>query len=328
MGIEDRTPAGRWTRVVGTLAAGVALAGSVAPLALAGGSFTTESDAGALTGLAADTTRNVYWTAAQSEGTVTAIGDDGKTQGQVTFGATPTDVEAVSFRDGRLWIGDIGDAQASRKSVTVYRISSLTYGSSAQYRSYALTYADQAQDAAAMVVSPKGRLYVVTRGQTPGIYRAPATLVPGGQANELTRVGDAPANVTDATFSTDGTKLVLRTLTSVHVVDPYSFKVTAAAELPSTAQGQAVTTALSGSSLVVSGSGTPATVEQVAVPTSLASVSPAPATPAASASATPTSVAQVAQAAKSSGSGHGTVWALAAAGVISVAAALVVAFKR
>ncbi len=311
-------------RVGATLAALGLLGLSCAPTALAEAAFTADESAGPVTGLATDTAKQVYWTAAKSSGTVTALGPDGKAKGQVTYGATPTDVEAVSFRDGRLWIGDIGDVEGSRSSVTVYRIGAFDYGTKAPYRSYTLSYADKAQDSGAMTVSPKGRLYVVTRSAKPGIYRAPATMTAGGPVNKLTRVGDAPANVTDVAFTADGTKLVLRTLTSVHVYYPFSFEQTASAALPDTVQGLAITPSLTGEGLLVSGTGSPVPVERITLPTTVASIAPAPATPA------PSPSPSASAAARSTGASpkHSTLWALLAAAAISLVAALVVVVKR
>lgn len=290
--------------------------------------FTSDTSVTQMTGLAADNDHKVYWTAAQNAGQVTALGADGSLKGVVKYSATPTDVQAVAFRDARLWVGDIGDAKANRDHVDVYRIGTLTYGATATPRHYQLSYADQPQDAGAMTVSPRGRVYIVTRGAKPGIYRAPSELSTG-TTNTLTRVGDAPANVTDMSFSSDGGKLVLRTLTSVIVLDPYSFKQTAAVALPADAQGLALTTALGGSQLMVSGQGTPVPVRTLALPTTMASVAPAPATPSAAASSSPSASASAKSSATSGGQANrGTLLALVAAGVISVAAAAVVALKR
>lgn len=314
-------------------AAALVLACGAAELALAEGAFTADAQAGELTGLAADTSQGVYWTAARDTGRVVALAPDGSIRGTVTFGATPVDVQAVAWRDGRLWVGDLGNADGSRRTVTAYRLASLEPGSDSAYRSYTLAYADGPADAAAMAVSARGRLYVVTRGDNPGIYRGQASLVPGGTRNLLVRVADAPAGVTDATFTADGTRLVLRTADALHVLDPYSFAETASAALPAQAQGQALSTSLTGSSLLVVGQSSPATVESVPLPTMTASLPPTPATPVATASgsapATPAaSVSAAAQQAATAARQHGTVWSLVAAAVLSLLAAAVVVAKR
>lgn len=295
--------------------------------AQADGTITTDPTVGEVTGIAADAGRKVYWVPARNAGRVTAVGADGKQKGTVTFGATPEDVQAISFHDARLWLGDVGDEDASRESITVYRFGDLDYGTKAPYRSYTLAYPDGAKDCGAMAVSRTGKIYLVTRGNKPGIYRTNGEPVPGGPTNTLVRVADAPANVTDATFGADGSTLVLRTLTSVHVLDAYKLTATAAAAVPDAAQGLGLSTDLDGRQLVLSSLATPATLTSLALPTTLASVPPAPAsvtpatpsaTPSANASAGTSAVAQ----------NRGTLWALAVAGLISLAAGAFVALKH
>lgn len=297
--------------------AGLAL---LAPSALAADTSIDDSVT-TLTGLAADTGRQVYWSVDRSTGVVRAISPDGSVAGEVRYGAKPVDVQATAFQGNRVWIGDVGDPDASRKEVSVLRIGDLDYGTTAEHRRYVLTYPDQPQDSGAVAVSPSGRIHLVTRGERPGIYRTGAP-VSGGQRNQLQRLADAPQNTTDASFSADGTKLLVRTLTSVHVYETSTFSQVAAAELPQQAQGLAMSPSLEGSGLQVSGQAIPIPLVEVEQPTTLADVPAAPQTPTA-ASPSPDPEEQ----AKSSGS-RGTRLALVAAAVISLAAAAVVAVKK
>lgn len=311
--------------VAGMLAA-AAGATATAP-ARADDTISTDPAVGEVTGMAADAGRKVYWVPARTSGQVRAVGADGKVKGTVSYGATPQDVQAVSFHDSRVWVGDVGDRTGSRDTVAAYRFGDLAYGGTAPYRSFTLAYPDGAKDCGAMAVSRTGKIYLVTRGSKPGIYRTTGEPVPGGPTNTLVRVADAPANVTDASFNADGSSLVLRTLTSVHVLDAYKLTATAAAALPEKAQGLGLTTALDGSQLAVSGLASPATLTNVAVPTSLASVPPAPATVApASPAATPSAAAATGPSAASQN--RGTLWALVVAGLISLASGAFVALKH
>lgn len=343
-------------RLAAAVVAGTALALQVAPVALADGDFST-STAPPLVGLASDADRGVYWTAARNSPTVYALGPDGKQLGQVGLDEQVTDVEAVTYRNAHLYVGDIG---GSRERVNVLRIGSFGYGSTVTPRVYTLAYPDGAHDSGAMAVSHSGRIYLVTRGSRPGIYRTSTELASGGTTNELTRVADAPANVTDATFSADGNKLVLRTLTGLVVINPYTITQTAAAPLGTDQQGLAVTTpladstsatatpsasasssasashvgtssagtAVAGTDLVVSGQGSPTPLFLLAMPTSNTTLPPAPASPAVpSSTPAPSKVAHEVVRAADPPAGHALA-ALVAAGAISLLAAVVVVVKR
>ncbi len=122
------------------------------------------------------------------------------------------------------------------------------------------------------MVSPRGNIYIVTRGASAAIYRAPAA-PSTSRVNTLVRVAGAPSWVTDGTFLDDST-VVLRTFTSLYVLNAFSWATTAAAELPDQPDGQALTTALGSSTTLVALGGRSA--DDVAVPTTLASVAPAP----------------------------------------------------
>lgn len=120
-----------------------------------------------------------------------------------------------------LYIGDIGDNDARRKVVTVYRVpepapSATTAAADAVYH---FTYPDRAHDAEALLVTSTGTIYIVTKGDTGpvALYRAPAELRAGG-TTRLERVGSARAaggnkensRITDGTVSTDGQWVALR----------------------------------------------------------------------------------------------------------------------
>lgn len=313
-------------RSVRALSVGALAAGGLAGLTLllgavpaqAADDFTVDDGVGAVLGMAADAEHGYYWVPDRTAGRVQALDRDGKRQGSVRYGATPTDVQAIAYRNSRLWIGDVGDPSRSRTSVSVYRFGDLALGGDAPYRLYTLTYPDGAQDSAAMAVSRNNRIYIATRGAKPGIYRTVPEPSPGGVVNQLTRVTDAPADVTDMTFSLDGS-LVLRTAGAVYAYDPNRFAQTGAAALPAQAQGEAISPSLTGKQLLVTGQATPVPVSAVPLPTTVQPIDPSPtpspaATPAAS---TPSAVAQ----------NRGTLWALALAGLIATGAGAVVALK-
>lgn len=156
------------------------------------------------------------------------VGTDGTLRGQVRVaGATVTDWEDVAAGPcpggGRcLYIADIGDNQASRAHVTLWRVPEPAAGDAQTRPATALTaeYPDGPHDAEAMFVLPDGGVHVVTKGETGpvAVYRLPRTARPGTPAR-LERVAelrgsDVPRRqrITGAAASPDGRWIVLRTL--------------------------------------------------------------------------------------------------------------------
>jgi glucose/arabinose dehydrogenase len=121
-----------------------------------------------------------------------------------------------------LYVADIGDNQAKRPGIVIYRVPEPAAGDAQTRPAEALQaeYPDGAHDAEAMFVLPDGGVYVVTKGETGhvAIYRLPRTARPGTPATlELVaelRAGRAPRRerITGATASPDGRWIVLRTL--------------------------------------------------------------------------------------------------------------------
>jgi hypothetical protein len=158
-----------------------------------------------------------------------ALDTEGKVIGTVAVaGATLVDWEAMaSARCGSgscLYLGDIGDNEGSRSSITVYRIpepANLT-GTARVDAVITATYPDGAHDAETLLAAPDGRLYIVTKGDTGevALYRFPAQPKPGATV-QLERVGTPlskgkpgeEARITDGAISADGTWAVLRTRT-------------------------------------------------------------------------------------------------------------------
>jgi hypothetical protein len=137
-------------------------------------------------------------------------------------GAKVEDWEAVEVGpcgDGScIYIGDIGDNDAERRSITVYRVPEPegATGTAAVADTLRATYPDGPHDAETLFVAG-GRLYVVTKGETGpvGLYRFPAQLQ-SGTTMKLERVGgvtlaaDADSRITDGAVSPDEQWIVLR----------------------------------------------------------------------------------------------------------------------
>lgn len=170
----------------------------------------------------------------------------------ITFTGQTESVQALSLFDQLLYIGDVGDANSSREFVTVFRVDPASEVNT--FRAWDFSYPDGAQDARALALSGKGRMYFVTDGEDPGIYRA--ELEPSRTGiNTLVRAADAPAGVTDAVFLDDGATLMLRTAVGVELIDAFSWESTALTTYVDSPQGESITTFEEGRMLVGDGTG-------------------------------------------------------------------------
>jgi len=178
----------------------------------------------------------------RNAGTFWAINDSGQpiiyaldAKGAVTgfvrvTGATLEDWEAIAVgpcgSGTCLFVGDIGDNDASRKQITIYRVPEPAPGDdvTAMADVFHATYPDGPQDAESLLITPDGSMFIVTKGVkgSVALYRVPRDLRPGASA-QLQRVakprepGKSPNSdrITDAAASPRGDWIVLRTNRSV-----------------------------------------------------------------------------------------------------------------
>jgi hypothetical protein len=161
------------------------------------------------------------------EPVLVALDTSGHVTGHLRLsGATVTDWEAVAVgpcpAGSCIHVADVGDNDARRAGITVYRVPEPADASASTAVAERLeaTYPDGPQDAETLLVAPDGRLYVVTKGDTGpvSLYRFPVDLATGVAAR-LERVGGPRADgrtrkrerITDGSISPDGAWVVLRT---------------------------------------------------------------------------------------------------------------------
>ena len=313
------------------LAVGLPLAAAAADTV----AFTiTDSRITESSGLARDTKAGSYWTVNDSgdDGVAYRINTKGRVTGTLEYRADPVDVEAVAMHDGRLYVADIGDNDANRELVTVYYFDDARAADeSVPYRSWEFRYPDGAHDAETLLVNDEGRLYIVTKGAPGAVYAAPAS--PERTAvNELTRVGDAPAAVTDGTFLPGGNRIALLTYFGrVEVLDAASYQRVDELTVPAQKQPESLTVSLSGKSLLIGSEGEDSKVYAVPVPSSGGSATPTPtATPSGNGDGGDEPDPQEeAEAESNTGQSRArTFLALGLAGLVAIAAGSVVALAR
>jgi hypothetical protein len=167
------------------------------------------------------------WTHNDSgEPVLASVDARGSVTGRVRLtGAAVEDWEAIAVgpcgTGSCIYVGDIGDNDARRKRITIYRLPEPdgANGSAPVADVFHATYPDGSHDAEALLIGGDGRLHIVTKGETGpiAIYRFPAQLKSGATVT-LERVGagpagkpDAESRITDGAASPDGQWAVLRT---------------------------------------------------------------------------------------------------------------------
>jgi hypothetical protein len=176
----------------------------------------------------------VFWTHndAGNEPDLFAVDAEGRfTQRVHVVGAEAADWEDLESgpcdAGACLFVGDIGDNNASRDLITVYRLPEPTPGSREARGADPLhaRYPDGPRDAESLFLLPSGELFVVTKGRhgAVGLYRYPAPQRPG-QTITLEHVRDlfpAPENqadrVTGATASPDGRWVGIRSYRTLYL---------------------------------------------------------------------------------------------------------------
>ena len=157
-----------------------------------------------------------------------ALDENGRVAGRLRIdGAAVEDWESLAV--GRcpsgscIYVADIGDNDAERDRITIYRIPEPgeASGSVAVSGVFHAAYPDGAHDAESLLVTGDGRLYIVTKGETGpvSIYRFPHELRSGttlrlervGEPRDTRRAAEAD-RVTDGAVSPDGDWIVLRSI--------------------------------------------------------------------------------------------------------------------
>jgi hypothetical protein len=160
-----------------------------------------------------------------------ALDSRGAVAGRVrASGAKVEDWEALAVgpcpAGSCIYVGDIGDNDGERRHVTIYRLPEPAdaSGSAAVADVIRATYPDGPRDAEALLVTPKGEILIVTKGD-PGpvaLYRFPPDAKPDATVT-LERIGKprgsgktaADERITDGAVSPDGSWVALRTQTAV-----------------------------------------------------------------------------------------------------------------
>ena len=168
---------------------------------------------------------DVVWTHNDSGGNpeVLAVDVQGGLRGRVQVTGTENkdweDIALGPCPSGEcLYIADIGDNQARRNDLEIYRIPEPTPNAARtdQAERFRVRYPDGPRDAEALFVLPSGELFIISKDPVPVLYRYPAPF----RADEtvtLERVRELalPDRVTAADATADGDWVAVRTNSSL-----------------------------------------------------------------------------------------------------------------
>jgi hypothetical protein len=195
----------------------------------------------------------------------------------------PYDPEDMAVAaDGTVWFADTGDNNATRTTVALLALR--PDGTTGVFR---LAYPDGPHDAEALLLAPDGTPYLVTKEVlgASGVYSPVSALVDGGTVAlakvagvnmTLTGTAGGPVGragqllVTGGAVSADGRHLALRTYTDAYVWPLAGSDVVGALAaapvtmpLPESPQGEAISFATDGASLLVASEGSPSDLARV-----------------------------------------------------------------
>lgn len=206
----------------------------------------------------------------------------GDTVGVTRWQGEADDIEALApAGDGDVWVGDTGDNEHARRTITVSRVPFGRGEREVRATSYRLSYPNGPQDAEVLLADPTtGRLYVVTKGMFGRVYAVPETLDPD-EVNELVPGDEVLGIATDGAFFPDGKHVIIRNYSQAAVYTWPELDRVALLDLPAQQQGEGVAVTRQGE-ILLSSEGQEAEVLRVELPDDVrtemagASASPSP----------------------------------------------------
>ena len=258
-------------------------------------------------------------------GRVFVVDGRGRTVGLTHWSDGPTDVEALAPAGaGAVWVGDIGDNEGHRSSITVAEVPVGRGDRDVRATTYRLAYRDGGTDAETLLRDPEtGRLYVATKSVFGGVLYAAPQRLSATATNLLEPVGRVLPVATDGAFFPDGRHLIVRNYTSAVVYDWPSLQPVGSFDLPHQRQGEGIAVADDGS-VYVSSEGPRSPVLRVTVPAPISrALGGTVATPVAPASPGPSDRSAPASAPSEAQPAGRDAWPWLAGGLLGLAAIVV-----
>jgi hypothetical protein len=170
------------------------------------------------------------------------------------------DTEAIAIDgDGTMWVADLGDNDEVRRDTALYALPEPGRGNhSVTAKRYPVSYKGGPVDVEAFLVHPKtGMKFLASREKAKRgtLYSLPKKLSVNGD-NRATDLDKAfPVDVTDATFTVDGSQTLIRTPGAVHVFDPKTWSEVEVLSVPEVKLGQSIAMEPDGTSFIIGSEG-------------------------------------------------------------------------
>ena len=170
------------------------------------------------------------------------------------------DSESIAIDgDGTMWVADLGDNDEERDDAALYAFPEPGPGDNqVTAKRYPVSYDGGAVDIEAFLVHPEtGEKFLASKQKKKNgtLFSLPAKLSENGD-NRATDLGkDVPEDVSDGTFTPDGTQALIRTRDAVHLFDPKNWSEIGLLSVPEVEQGESIAIEPDGRSFLIGSEG-------------------------------------------------------------------------
>ena len=170
------------------------------------------------------------------------------------------DTESIAIDgDGTMWVADLGDNDEERDDTALYAFPEPGPGDhSVTGKRYPVSYDGGSVDIEAFLVHPKtGDKFLASKQKKKNgtLFSLPRKLSENGD-NRATDLGkDVPRDVSDGTFTPDGTQALIRTRDAVHLFDPEKWSEIGLLEVPQVEQGESIAIQPDGKAFLIGSEG-------------------------------------------------------------------------
>ena len=170
------------------------------------------------------------------------------------------DSESIAIDgDGTMWVADLGDNDEERDDAALYAFPEPGPGdNSVTAKCYPVSYDGGAVDIEAFLVHPEtGEKFLASKQKKKNgtLFSLPAKLSENGD-NRATDLGkEVPEDVSDGTFTPDGTQALIRTREAVHLFDPKNWSEIGLLSVPEVEQGESIAMEPDGKAFIIGSEG-------------------------------------------------------------------------
>ncbi|HJR89100.1 MAG TPA: hypothetical protein VJ782_02965, partial [Aeromicrobium sp.] len=203
----------------------------------------------------------------------------GKVVGQTDLASLDLeDTESIAVdRQGRLWLGDLGDNDRDRDDVSIVSFEEPGPGNAAPraLQRYPVKYSTGPSNVEAMMIHPaSGQVFLVSKrnedGGNPNLFALPRALRPG-QPNVATSLNRPMlAGISDAAFTPDGRYALMKTASGIVAYDVKTWKPITSFQTPGLDKGESLTLEPGGRSVLMGSEGDESPIVRMTLPAALA----------------------------------------------------------